>query len=278
MPGTAVPPPNLALVDVAATTDVLTASKSAMEAVFSYDPASPGAQADAAAKHLTGAARTQVENLLGEVRQAGAKVTTAVREAAVAELTPASAKVLMMVDQTSTLPGSASPSTGGASVLVTAQREGTTWRTADIVVNPALTPVPASPGGPVAEARDSALAAARTGLVAFMELDSADVDGWYQRQLAISTEPLLSEVRASQQSSADAVRSQGSKVTVAPDPAVAAKSATPDLVLGLAVVKTSVANTASPQPAEQVMRVAFEMARQPDGWKFRALSTVPVTP
>ncbi|QFU94218.1 hypothetical protein [Amycolatopsis sp. YIM 10] len=277
VPGTPALPPapaNLALVDVAATSDVLTASKSAMESVFSYDPASPGTQADAAAKLLTGAARTQVESMLGQVRQAGATVTTTAREAAVAELTPTSAKVLMMLDQTSTMPGSASPSTGGAAVLVTAQREGTTWRAADIVVNPALAPVPASPGGPVAEARDSALAAARTGLVAFMELDSTDVDGWYQRQLAISTEPLLSDIRASQQSSAEAVRSQGSKVTVAPDPAVAAKSATPDLVLGLAVVKTSVVSTASPQPAEKVVRVAFELARQPDGWKFRALSTV----
>ncbi|MBN6036093.1 hypothetical protein [Amycolatopsis sp. 195334CR] len=278
VPGAPALPPvssNLALVDVVATNDVLTASRTAIEAVFSFDPANPGAQADAAAKHLTGGARTQVESTLGQVRQAGVKATTTVREAAVAELTPASAKVLMMLDQTSTRPGSAASSTGGAAVLVTAQREGTTWRAADIVVNPALPPVPASPGGPVADARDSALAAARSGLVTFMSVDSNDVDGWFSGQLAIATDPLLSELRAGQQGAAAAVRQQGTKVTVAPDAAVAAKSATPDLVVGLAVVKTSVTSTASPQPAERVDRVAFELARQPDGWKFRALSILP---
>ncbi|WP_162788674.1 hypothetical protein [Amycolatopsis albispora] len=269
-------PANLALVDLAATNDVLTASKTAVEGVFSFDPANPGAQADAAAKHLTGAARTQVEERLGEVRQTGAKVTTVAREAAVAELTPGSAKVLVLLDQTSTRTDPVQSSSGGAALLVTAQREGGKWLANDIVASPTLAPVPASPGGPVAEARDSALAAARTGLEAFMRVDSNDLDGWIDRQLAVAAEPLLSQIRAGAQNTVDAVRTQGTTVTVAPDMAIAAKSAAPDLVTGLAVAKTTVTNPGT-QPTERVLRITFEMTRQPDGWKLRALSNLPVT-
>ncbi|WP_143230745.1 hypothetical protein [Actinosynnema sp. ALI-1.44] len=269
-------PANLALVDTKATEDVLAATKRAVEGVFSFAPADPGAQQQAVTKYLTGSALSEVEKLLGPVRQSGTTITAKVHDAAVSELTDTTARVLVMVDQTGTRPGGP-PTTGGASILVVGQREQGAWRFNEITANPALKSVPKAPGDPVADARDQGVAAAYSGVVTLMSLDGNDIDNSLKRQQAATTDPLLTELRQATANSAQQLRESRTNVTVARDPMVAAKTATADVVTGLALVKTTVSSTATPQPAERVLRIEFEMAKTADGWKLGKVATLQVT-
>nr|WP_157527321.1 hypothetical protein [Kibdelosporangium sp. MJ126-NF4]CTQ88488.1 hypothetical protein [Kibdelosporangium sp. MJ126-NF4] len=269
-------PVNLAAVDPAATESVLAATKTAIEAVFSFDPANPGGQQQAVAQHLTGSARTEVDKLLGPVREAGAQVTSKVHDAAVSELYETSARVLVMVDQTSTRPGGQSGA-GAAAILAVAKREQNTWRYSEIVVNPTLKSLPKPwSDNAMAQVRDTALAEVHTNLVSLMGVDGNDVDGSLNRQLAVTAEPLLSQMRGAMTNAAQTLKEKRTTVTVARDPMIAAKTVGADLVTGLALVKTTVTSVDAPQPTERVLRVQFEAERQSDGWKFRSMGLVPL--
>ncbi|ALG10686.1 hypothetical protein [Kibdelosporangium phytohabitans] len=281
--GTAVAPPdaspsaarpsNLALVDAEATKEVLLATASAVEGVFSFDPANPDAQQQAVTKYLTGSARTEVEKLLGPVRQAGAQVSSKVNDVAVSELTENSARVLVMIDQTSARPGGQSTK-GGAAVVAVGKREQGAWQYSEISVNPTLKSIPKSTGGGLVEARDKALTAAHTGIVTLLSIDGNDVSGSLDRQLTVLTEPLLTQMRGAMTTAAQTMREKRTTVTVAEDPMVAATAVTPDVVTGLALVKTTVTSADAPQPAERVMRMKFELAKQDNGWKFRGINNL----
>ncbi|MEU6392121.1 hypothetical protein [Streptomyces sp. NPDC046939] len=97
---------NTALTDAARTSEVKGRAATAVNALFSYDHADPGAQRKAAATYLTGKAVAQHRTLLAPVLAQAAKqktvVTTTVTDSAVERIDGDRARVLVFADQSST--------------------------------------------------------------------------------------------------------------------------------------------------------------------------------
>ncbi|MEU6441752.1 hypothetical protein [Streptomyces sp. NPDC047046] len=97
---------NSALTDAARTSEVKGQAEKAVDALFSYDHADPGAMDKATARWLTGKAVAQHKTLLAPVLAAAGKqktvVTTTVTDTAVERVEGERARVLVFADQSST--------------------------------------------------------------------------------------------------------------------------------------------------------------------------------
>ncbi|MEV5019720.1 hypothetical protein ACIGW1_08745 [Streptomyces sp. NPDC053780] len=96
---------NTALTDLARTSEIKGQTTKAVDRLFSYDHADPGALDKAARELLTGKALTQHRELLADVRERAdrqkAVITTTVTESAVERIDGDRARVLVYADQSS---------------------------------------------------------------------------------------------------------------------------------------------------------------------------------
>ncbi|MEV6399484.1 hypothetical protein AB0M39_32640 [Streptomyces sp. NPDC051907] len=128
---------NAALTDIARTSEVKGQIAKAVEAVFSYDFADPGALDRAVTAHLTGKAAKQHGELLAAVRGQGPEqklvLTTTVTESGVELIDGDRARMLVFADQSSTRTAAKDETTyAGAMLAVDAVRADGTWRIAAI--------------------------------------------------------------------------------------------------------------------------------------------------
>lgn len=142
---------NTALSDTAATSEVKGKVSEAVDALFSYDYASPGKQERAAGQFLTGRAVKQQRAMLAPVRKQGKGqklvLTTTVTDAAVEQIDGDRARVLLFADQRSVRTGAKGGKAGkgatgkkasddsayaGAMLAVDAVRRGGEWKIAAI--------------------------------------------------------------------------------------------------------------------------------------------------
>ncbi|MFE1951259.1 hypothetical protein ACFW9D_12400 [Streptomyces sp. NPDC059524] len=130
---------NAALSDPARTSEVKGQAEKAVEALFSYDQADPGAARAAADRLLTGKAVEQHRKLLAPVLAQAEKqktvVTTTVTDSAVERIDGPRARVLVFADQSST--GTAAKSDtaanyAGAMLAVDLVRKDGRWRVSGI--------------------------------------------------------------------------------------------------------------------------------------------------
>ncbi|MFD6071911.1 hypothetical protein [Amycolatopsis lurida] len=286
VPGTAgpepeTPPSNLALVDPARTATVLTAVKTATEAVFSYDSTAVPAYDKAIADNLTPGARDDLAKLFAEVRKSAEpiKLVTRVIVSAAVEETPDKARVLTVLDQSSTRAGATSK--GIASVLLATVREGDRWRIGKIEVNPAAPPPPAEKPGAgdrvFARVRDSARDGALRVAEALLNVDPADPEGTYARYESVSTGPLLAQFRQDKAARLNQIRSGGTKASPAPNPAAAVMEVVDDKASVLLFATTDVKDAAG-QATKRYLPIVLRLQRLPEGWKAAGVESVQPLP
>jgi Mce-associated membrane protein len=126
---------NTALTDAARTSEVKGQAEKAVNALFSYDHAAPGAMDEAEARWLTGKAVAQHKTLLAPVLATAGKqktvVTTTVTDTAVERIEGDRARVLVFADQSSTstaAKATAAANYAGAMLAVDLVRSGGNWR------------------------------------------------------------------------------------------------------------------------------------------------------
>jgi Mce-associated membrane protein len=123
---------NGALTDSAATSQVSSQIRSAVEELFSYDYAAQGPTTAAARRLLTGPAVRQYASLFGQVqREAPGKkliVTTAVTNVGVEMLAGGAARVLVFAIETDKSASGGQPASAGAMLAVNAVLQGSTWK------------------------------------------------------------------------------------------------------------------------------------------------------
>ncbi|MEU8675174.1 hypothetical protein [Streptomyces sp. NPDC048560] len=124
---------NTALTDIGRTSEVKGRITEGVNAVFSYNYASPDTSRQAAKKYLTGKAVGQHEEMLAEVRAQAPKqklvLTTTVTESGVELLDGDRARLLVFADQSNTRTGKADETTYAAAMFaVDAVRRGDGWR------------------------------------------------------------------------------------------------------------------------------------------------------
>ncbi len=275
------PPANLALVDPARTASVLTAVKTATETVFSYDSAALPAYEKAANENLTPSARDELAKLFAEVRNSAEpiKLVTRVIVSAAVEQTPDKARVLAVLDQSSTRAGATSK--GIASVLLATVREGERWRIGEIKVNPAGSPVaPEKPGAgdrAIARVRDSARDGALRAAEALLSLDPADPEGSYARYESVSTGQLLTGFQKDKAAQVARLRTAGTKSAMDPNAAAAVMEIVDDKASVLLYATTTVTD-ASGQATKKYLPVVLRLQNLPEGWKAAGIETVQALP
>ncbi|MER6666777.1 hypothetical protein ABT256_19705 [Amycolatopsis japonica] len=275
------PPANLALVDPAKTASVLTAVKTATEAAFSYDSTAVPAYEKALADHLTPSAREELAKLFAEVRKSAepVKLVTRVILSAAVEQTPDKARVLTVLDQSSTRAGATSK--GVASVLLATVREGDRWRIGEIKVNPADSPPAAEKPGSgdrvFARVRDSARDGALRAAEALLNVNPADPEGTYARYESVSTGQLLTQFQQDKAARLNQIRSGGTKASLAPNPAAAVMEVVDDKASVL-LFATSDVTDASGQATKKYLPLVLRLQRLPDGWKAAGVESVQALP
>jgi Mce-associated membrane protein len=119
-------PGNRALVDFAATAEIVAAAKEICTRVFAYDYTKPQLTEQAVAELTIGEFREQHAKLYGELQRQGPAqrlvVTVTVRDAAVRRHAGDEARVLVFLDQSSTRGDSGQSATAGSMFLATFQR------------------------------------------------------------------------------------------------------------------------------------------------------------
>ncbi|MEZ0367058.1 hypothetical protein ACAG26_25605 [Mycobacterium sp. pUA109] len=108
------------------------AASDGMVAILSFSPETVDADVNAAKSHLTGDFLSSYDDYTRKIIAPAAKdksvqITAAVVGAAVAELAPDSATVLVFVNQTTTSKDKPGPSVAASSVLVNLAKVGDTW-------------------------------------------------------------------------------------------------------------------------------------------------------
>ncbi|ASY31461.1 MULTISPECIES: hypothetical protein [unclassified Streptomyces] len=126
---------NTALTDAARTSEVKGQAEKAVDALFSYDHADPGAMDKATARWLTGKAVAQHRTLLAPVLAAAGKqktvVTTTATDSAVERIEGDRARVLVFADQSSTSTAAKAPAAAnyaGAMLAVDLVRREGRWQ------------------------------------------------------------------------------------------------------------------------------------------------------
>nr|WP_221472341.1 hypothetical protein [Amycolatopsis umgeniensis] len=275
------PPANLALVDPARTASVLTAVKTATEAVFSYDSTAVPAYEKAIADNLTPGARDELAKLFAEVRKSPEpiKLVTKTIVSAAVEQTPDKARVLAVLDQSSTRAGTTSK--GIASVLLATVREGERWRIGEIKVNPSDSPLaPAKPGAgdrATARVRDSARDGALKAAEALLSLDPANPEGSYARYEAVSTGQLLTGFQKDKAERIAQFRASGAKSSMDPNAAAAVMEIVDDKASVLLFATTTVTDAAG-QASKKYLPIVLRLQRLPEGWKAAAIEAVQALP
>ncbi|WIX87260.1 hypothetical protein [Amycolatopsis sp. DG1A-15b] len=274
--GTAVPVGgNLALVDARRTGAALDAVKTAAEAVFSYDSASPGAFDQAVAANVTGAAKDQLTRLFDQIRKSPQPVhlVTRVRQAAALEFTGDKVRDLAVLQQDSA--GAERGATKGlATVAFTAVREGGRWRLSDIAVNPAQpAPAPQPDDGSTGGTRDSALAGARAAAGALFTTDSTDPEGSYARAEAVTAGALADDYRAKKASYVEAIRRSGTKVALGPDPMAGVVALTGGRAIVLFFTTLQVTDAAG-KATSRPFTTELDVVREGAGWKVTGVRPV----
>ncbi|WP_181774686.1 hypothetical protein [Amycolatopsis pittospori] len=280
-PEPAGPPANLALVNPAQTASVLTAVKTATEAVFSYDSATLPAYEKAVDEHLTSAARDEMARLMAEVRNSPQpiKLVTRTIVSAAVEQTPEKAQILAVLDQSSTRAGTTSK--GIASVLLTTVRDAERWRIGEIKVNPAASPLAAEKPGAgdraIAAVRDSAREGALRVAEALLSLDSADPEGSYARYEAVSTGELLKRFQRDKASLIAQFRTAGTKSALEPNAAAAVMEIVDGKSSVLLYASTAVTDAAG-RTTKKYLPIVLRLQRLPEGWKAAGIETVQPLP
>lgn len=275
------PPANLALVDPAKTASVLTAVKTAAEAVFSYDSTAVPAYEKALADNLTPSARDELAKLFAEVRKSAEpiKLVTKVIVSAAVEETPDKARVLTVLDQSSSRAGATNK--GIASVLLAATREGDRWRIGKVEVNPSVPPPAAEKPGAgdrvFARTRDSARDGALRAAEALLNVDSADPEGTYARYESVSTGQLLTQFQQDKAARLNQIRSSGTKTSLAPNPATAVMEVVDDKASVLLFATTDVKDAAG-QTTKRYLPIVLRLQRLPEGWKAAGVESVQPLP
>ncbi|HEV7650027.1 MAG TPA: hypothetical protein VGP26_17915 [Actinophytocola sp.] len=122
---------NTALVDTGRTAEVSAAVTTALNRVFSYSYDRTEVTERAAADVLRGAARDTYDKLFAQVRELAPRqklvLTTQVVSAAVQQLGPDTATLLVFLDQSATRADSGTSSAAAAQLSVTARLEGDRW-------------------------------------------------------------------------------------------------------------------------------------------------------
>lgn len=127
---------NQALVDQAATTQVIGEVSQALNVILSYDYRDPDASQRAADGVLVGAASGQYQTLFTQLQKSAGdqKLTLTARtvEAAVSSLSGDTASLLVFLDQRSTRASDGASSTSAAQLRITAVRQGGTWKIGEL--------------------------------------------------------------------------------------------------------------------------------------------------
>ncbi|MFI7117975.1 hypothetical protein [Amycolatopsis sp. NPDC049868] len=275
------PPANLALVDPAKTASVLTAVKTATEAVFSYDSTAVPAYEKALADNLTPSARDELAKLFAEVRKSAEpiKLVTKVIVSAAVEQTPDKARVLSVLDQSSTRAGATSK--GIASVLFATVREGDRWRIGEVKVNPS-DPAPAAekPGAGdrvFARVRDSARDGGVRAAEALLNVNPADPEGTYARYESMSTGQLSAQFQQDKAARLNQIRTGGTKASMAPNPVAAVMEVVDDKASVLLYATSDVTDAAG-QASKRYLPIVLRLQRLPDGWKAAGIESVQPLP
>ncbi|OXM53263.1 hypothetical protein [Amycolatopsis alba] len=275
------PPANLALVDPARTASVLTAVKTATEAVFSYDSTAAPAYDKALAENLTPGARDQLTKLFSEVLNSPEpiKLVTRVIVSAAVEQTPDKARVLTVLDQTSTRAGATSK--GVASVLLATVREGERWRIGEVKVNTAEPPpAPERPGAGdrvIARVRDSARDGALRVAGVLLTIDPADPEAGYARYESVSTGELLAGFQRDKAGRIAQIRAAGTKSSLDPNAAAAVMEIVDDKASVLLHATTTVSDAAG-QSTKKYLPIVLRVQRLPEGWKAAGIEAVQPLP
>jgi len=275
------PPANLALVDPARTASILTAVKAATEAVFSYDSTAVPVYEKALADNVTPSARDKLAKLFAEVLKSAEpiKLVTKVIVSAAVEQTPDKARVLTVVDQTSTRAGTTSK--GIATVLLATVREGDRWRIGEVDVNPAGSASAAEKPGAgdrvLARVRDSARDGALRAAEVLLTVNPADPEGTYARYESVSTGQLLTQFRQDKAARLNQIRSGGTKASMAPNPAVAVMEVVDDKASVLLFATSDVTDAAG-QASKRYLPIVLRLQRLPDGWKAAGVESVQALP
>ncbi|WP_235096763.1 hypothetical protein [Amycolatopsis decaplanina] len=275
------PPSNLALVDPARTASVLTAVKTATEAVFSYDSTAVPAYEKAIADNLTPGARDELAKLFAEVRNSAEpiKLVTRVIVSAAVEQTSDKARVLTVLDQSSTRAGATSK--GIASVLLATVREGDRWRIGKVEVNPAApSPAAEKPGAGdrvIARVRDSAREGALRAAEALLNVDPADPEGTYARYESVSTGQLLTQFQQDKAARLNQIRSGSAKASMAPNPVAAVMEVVDDKASVLLHATSDVTDAAG-QATKKYLPIVLRLQRLPEGWKAAGIEMVQALP
>jgi Mce-associated membrane protein len=275
------PPANFALVNPAQTGSVLGAVKTAVEAVFSYDSTALPAHEKAANEHLTPAAREEVAKLLTEVRNSPEpiKLVTRVIVSAAVEQAPDKARVLTVLDQTSTQAGTTRK--GIASVLLGTVREGDRWRIDKIEVTPSRVQLPPEKPGAgdraIAVARDSARDGGLRIAEVLLNVNPADPEGTYARYESVSTGPLLTQFQQGKAAQVDRIRSGGTKSSMDPKSIAAVMELVGDKASVLLFATTNVTDAqGTTQP--KYLPIVLRLQRLPEGWKAAGIEMVQALP
>jgi len=120
------------LTDSAAQQQVVAAAKEGAEALLSYSPETLDADLATAKSHLTGEFLDYYSDFTEKVvapaaRQKGVKTEANVARAAVSEMRPGKAEVLVFVNQVTTSKDRPTPALATSSVMVTLVRSGDDW-------------------------------------------------------------------------------------------------------------------------------------------------------
>ena len=120
------------LTDAAARQDVVAAAKEGTEALLSYSPENLDADLKNAKSHLTGDFLSYYTDVTDKVvapasRNKGVKTEANVARAAVSEMRPGTADVLVFVNQVTTSKDRPTPALSTSSVMVTLVRSGGHW-------------------------------------------------------------------------------------------------------------------------------------------------------
>ncbi|MEV4596334.1 hypothetical protein AB0K15_02915 [Amycolatopsis sp. NPDC049253] len=277
--GKAVVPPqpaNLAYVDAKATSDASAGIKKAMETVFSFDSTDTAAVAKNEQEYFTGNARTQFDQTFAQIKTTPVKTQTHVVDSGVATLSPRGATVLAAIKQQSQTPDGKT-NAALAVVLVTAAPAGDHWRVSDLNLNPRGTLGPtADPGAPrPAVTRDSALTAARHAGSVLLTVDAQNADAVYDGYESVAVDPLLTQFRATRQTTVDSMKNSGAKATFNPQSAAAVSSASADGKTATVLLDAVVSTQQQGGPQDRTIPVRLTLARQPDGgWKVSAIDPV----
>ncbi|GLZ42351.1 nuclear transport factor 2 family protein [Actinokineospora sp. NBRC 105648] len=128
---------NAALVDTGATAEVSTQVRDAVERVFSYSYTDTAATEAAAGDLLTGAAKTQYEQLFRQVREQAPAQQLVLRShvvlSGVSVLDGDRATLLVFLDQAATRGDNGQATTAGAQLSITAEKVDGRWRISALV-------------------------------------------------------------------------------------------------------------------------------------------------